>query len=196
MDANELGDLLLEVLPPDGSTLGNLSTRQALSKAAEREIGEEEYDQIRDKALLLGTIKKGRGRGGSIALGEGIEGGSRYEAPAAPTSERGRAKKEPPAKDFKAVLWASADKLRAQMDAAEYKHLVLGLIFLKYISDTFVEQQQKVLATVSNPESDYYLGDDPADHQEALEDRDYYTQENVFWAVSYTHLTLPTKRIV
>ena len=68
------------------------------------------------------------------------------------------------------------------MDAAEYKHLVLGLIFLKYISDTFVEQQQKVLVTVSNPESDYYLGDDPADHQEALEDRDYYTQENVFWA--------------
>ena len=95
--------------------------------------------------------------------------------------KRGRKKKEPPAKDFKAVLWASADKLRAQMDAAEYKHLVLGLIFLKYISDTFVEQQQKVLATVSNPESDYYLGDDPADHQEALEDRDYYTQENVFW---------------
>ena len=68
MDANELGDLLLEVLPPDGSTLGNLSARQALSKAAEREVGEEEYDQIRDKALLLGTIKKGRGRGGSIDL--------------------------------------------------------------------------------------------------------------------------------
>jgi len=181
MDANELGDLLLEVLPPDGSTLGNLSARQALSKAAEREVGEEEYDQIRDKALLLGTIKKGRGRGGSIALGEGIEGGSRYEPPAASTSERVKTKKEAPAKDFKAVLWASADNLRAQMDAAEYKHLVLGLIFLKYISDTFVEQQQKVLATVSNPESDYYLGDDPADHQEALEDRDYYTQENVFW---------------
>jgi type I restriction enzyme M protein len=99
----------------------------------------------------------------------------------APKRGRGRAKKEAPAKDFKAVLWASADKLRAQMDAAEYKHLVLGLIFLKYISDTFVEQQQNVLATVSNPESDYYLGDDPADHQEALEDRDYYTQENVFW---------------
>ncbi len=90
-------------------------------------------------------------------------------------------KKEDTPKDFKAVLWASADKLRAQMDAAEYKHLVLGMIFLKYISDTFVEQQKKVLAMVSNPESDYYLGDDPKDHQEALEDRDYYTQANVFW---------------
>jgi type I restriction enzyme M protein len=67
------------------------------------------------------------------------------------------------------------------MDAAEYKHLVLGLIFLKYISDTFAAQLGKVLNTVSNPESDFYLGDDPADHQAALEDRDYYTQENVFW---------------
>ena len=67
------------------------------------------------------------------------------------------------------------------MDAAEYKHLVLGLIFLKTISDSFLEQQKKVLALVSDPQSDYYLGDDPADHQEALEDRDYYTQENVFW---------------
>lgn len=44
--------------------------------------------------------------------------------------------------DFKSVLWKSADKLRAQMDAAEYKHIVLGLIFLKYISDTFVKQQE------------------------------------------------------
>ena len=90
-------------------------------------------------------------------------------------------KKEDTPKDFKAVLWASADKLRAQMDAAEYKHLVLGMIFLKYISDTFIEQQKKVLEMVRNPDSDYYLGDDPKDHQEALEDRDYYTQANVFW---------------
>jgi len=79
------------------------------------------------------------------------------------------------------VLWASADKLRAQMDVAEYKHLVLGLIFLKYISDTFVEQQ-KVSEMVSNPESDYYLGDDPSDHDEALGDRDLlHVQENLFW---------------
>ena len=178
----DLGDLLLEVLPPDGTSMGNQAAREALSRAAERQIGEEEYEAVKDKALALGLVRKGRGRGGSIALGDGIEGGARYEAPAATSGNgQGRAKKEAPAKDFKAVLWASADKLRAQMDAAEYKHLVLGLIFLKYISDTFVEQQQKVLATVSNPESDYYLGDDPADHQAALEDRDYYTQENVFW---------------
>jgi type I restriction enzyme M protein len=179
----ELSDLLLEVLPPDGSTIGNQSAREALSRAAERQISEEEYEAVKEKALALGIIRKGRGRGGAIGLADGIPGGSRYEAPSAPAAGngRGRAKKEAPAKDFKAVLWASADKLRAQMDAAEYKHLVLGLIFLKYISDTFAEHRAKVLAMVSSPDSDFYIGDDPADHEAALEDRDYYTQENVFW---------------
>ena len=179
----ELGDLLLDVLPPDGSTIGNLSAREALSRAAERPISEAEYEAIKEKALALGLIRKGRGRGGAIGLAPGIEGGSRYEAPSAPAAGngRGKAKKEAPAKDFKAVLWASADKLRAQMDAAEYKHLVLGLIFLKYISDTFAEHRAKVLAMVSSPDFDFYIGDDHADHQAALEDRDYYTQENVFW---------------
>ncbi len=180
---DDLSDLLLEVLPPDGSTMGNGSAREALSRAAERPIGEEEYAAVRDKAVALGLVAKGRGRGGSIALAEGIEGGSRYTAPAAPAAGngRGRTKKEAAAKDFKAVLWASADKLRAQMDAAEYKHLVLGLIFLKYISDTFAEHRAKVRAMVSSPGSDFYIGDDPTDHEAALEDRDYYTQENVFW---------------
>ena len=55
------------------------------------------------------------------------------------------------------MLWASADKLRTQMDATECKHLVLGLIFLKYASDTFVEQQ-KVLAMMSNPASESLPG--------------------------------------
>ena len=43
--------------------------------------------------------------------------------------------------DFMKTLWATADKLRANMDAAEYKHLALGLIFLKYISDTFAARR-------------------------------------------------------
>ena len=184
-DDEDLGDLLLEVLPGDGSTLGNQSAREALSRAAERPISEDEYEAVKERLLGLGLIRRGQGRGGSIRLAEGIEGGSRYEAPAAPASGngrgRGRAKKEPAPKDFKAVLWASADKLRAQMDAAEYKHLVLGLIFLKFISDTFAEQQARVLQMVSDPDSDYYVGDDPADHQAALEDRDYFKQDNVFW---------------
>ena len=77
------------------------------------------------------------------------------------------------AEDIKTKLWKSANKLRAQMDAAEYKHIVLGLIFLKYISDKFETQQEKIKKLVSDPSSD--------DDQSALEERDYYTQDNVFW---------------
>lgn len=83
--------------------------------------------------------------------------------------------------DFKQTLWKSADKLRAQMDAAEYKHLVLGLIFLKYISDTFAKQQDKVREMVSDPSSEYFISEDPAEFAGELEERDYYTQDNVFW---------------
>jgi len=49
----DLGDLLLEVLPPDGSTIGNLSAREALSRAAERQISEEEYEVVKGKAQIL-----------------------------------------------------------------------------------------------------------------------------------------------
>ena len=83
--------------------------------------------------------------------------------------------------DFKQTLWKTADKLRAQMDAAEYKHIVLGLIFLKYISDTFAQQQDKVREMVSDPSSDYFISEDPSEFAGDLEERDYYTQDNVFW---------------
>ena len=67
------------------------------------------------------------------------------------------------------------------MDAAEYKHIVLGLIFVKYISDTFVKQQDKVEQMVSEPSSDYFISDIPEEYAAELEDRDYFTQDNVFW---------------
>ncbi len=83
--------------------------------------------------------------------------------------------------DLKKKLWLSADKLRAQIDAAEYKHIVLGLIFLKYISDTFVKQQDKIRHMVLDPSSEYFINENPAECEEVLEERDYYTQDNVFW---------------
>ncbi|MDP9364737.1 MAG: type I restriction-modification system subunit M N-terminal domain-containing protein, partial [Chloroflexota bacterium] len=67
----------------------------------------------------------------------------------------------------KAKLWAAADKLRGHMDAAEYKHVVLGLIFLKYISDAF-EAHHAELSTQQSQ------GVDP-------EDKDEYTAEGIFW---------------
>jgi type I restriction enzyme M protein len=84
--------------------------------------------------------------------------------------------------DIKKTLWATADKLRANMDAAEYKHLVLGLIFLKYISDTFAAKQQELIVRLRDPKDEYYFGDaSDADITAELEERDYYTATNVFW---------------
>ena len=69
--------------------------------------------------------------------------------------------------DLERTLWAAADKLRSNMDAAEYKHVVLGLIFLKYISDTFEAKRQWLVDHTAE-------GYDP-------EDRDEYLGDKVFW---------------
>ena len=84
--------------------------------------------------------------------------------------------------DIKKTLWATADKLRANMDAAEYKHLVLGLIFVKYISDTFAARRAELTTRLTNPADEYFLPDADAQAVAAeLEDRDYYREANVFW---------------
>ncbi len=80
-----------------------------------------------------------------------------------------KAKKETKEQPVEQVLWASADKLRKNMDAAEYKHIVLGLIFLKYISDNFYELYHKLEAGEGD-----YAGADPKDPYE-------YRAENVFF---------------
>ncbi|MEJ8850458.1 class I SAM-dependent DNA methyltransferase [Variovorax rhizosphaerae] len=82
----------------------------------------------------------------------------------------------------KKTLWATADKLRANMDAAEYKHLVLGLIFVKYISDTFAARRAELTRRFGDSTDPYHLPDATDDLIEAeLEDRDYYKEVNVFW---------------
>ncbi len=85
---------------------------------------------------------------------------------------------------FEAKLWLAADKMRNNMDSAEYKHVVLGLIFLKYISDTFEEMRAKLLAGEGD-----YAGADP-------EDADEYKAENVFWVPAearWSHLQASAK---
>src|SRR6476660_9132758 len=82
--------------------------------------------------------------------------------------------------ELKKTLWAAADKLRSNMDAAEYKHIVLGLIFLKYVSDSFAEHRAKLEQRFATPSDDYYI-DDAALRAADLEERDYYTEANVFW---------------
>lgn len=89
--------------------------------------------------------------------------------------------------DLEKKLWTAADKLRSNLDAAVYKHVVLGLIFLKYVSDAFEERQTELCEQFQNPKHDYYMApEDYADDYEGhlaaeLEVRDYYTEKNVFW---------------
>ncbi|SFP41686.1 type I restriction enzyme M protein [Nitrosomonas cryotolerans] len=94
-------------------------------------------------------------------------------------------------KELDDKLWKAADKLRANLDAANYKHVVLGLIFLKYVSDAFEERQRQLLKMFQTGEADniYYLPrddfDSDGDYQQALADElellDYYREANVFW---------------
>ena len=79
-----------------------------------------------------------------------------------------------------APLFEAANKLRGSVESAEYKHLVLGLLFLKYISDSFALRREQLAAGLANPASDLYTEDD-AEREEVLEDRDEYVAENVFW---------------
>ncbi len=95
--------------------------------------------------------------------------------------------KQKPDEPIKKQLWKAADKLRKNIDAAEYKHIVLGLIFLKYISDAFEELYEKLKSGEGE-----YAGADP-------EDKDEYKAENVFfvppsarWGFLKTHAKQPT----
>lgn len=103
------------------------------------------------------------------------------------TATKEKAEKKPAPKkqtlaDIEKTLWAAADKLRVNMDAAEYKHVVLGLIFLKYVSDSFDEFRTKLKEEFKNPKHpNYFKGASEEDLEEELEDRDYYKANNVFW---------------
>lgn len=79
---------------------------------------------------------------------------------------------------FEEKLWQAADKLRKSVDAAEYKHVVLGLIFLKYVSDAFTDLHDRL-------------------DEDEREDRDYYVAENVFWVppeARWSHLQASAKQ--
>ena len=81
---------------------------------------------------------------------------------------------------FESELWAAADKMRGHMDASEYKHVCLGLIFLKYISDAFEEKREQLLFGFSDPKSEWFIKDEPQ-RSEAAENRDEYLAASVFW---------------
>ncbi|WP_375748391.1 type I restriction-modification system subunit M [Vibrio sp. HN007] len=91
-------------------------------------------------------------------------------------------------KELDNKLWTAADKLRSTLDAAQYKHAVLGLIFVKYVSDAFQIRQEEIKADLSNPDHEYFLDPENYSQEELfeeinieLEQRDFYTEKNVFW---------------
>lgn len=94
-------------------------------------------------------------------------------------------------KELDDKLWKAADKLRNSLDAANYKHIVLGLIFLKYVSDAFEERQAELrqLFTKDSDDNIYFMPradyNSDADYIAAiaveLEQRDYYQEKNIFW---------------
>ncbi|WP_462168276.1 type I restriction-modification system subunit M N-terminal domain-containing protein [Pseudoalteromonas lipolytica] len=89
-------------------------------------------------------------------------------------------------------LWTAADKLRSTLDAAQYKHTVLGLVFLKYVSDAFDIRREELKKQFADEDNEYFI--DPSDFAAGTEDpeyieevnaeleaRDFYTEKNVFW---------------
>ena len=94
-------------------------------------------------------------------------------------------KKEEVEEALEKKLWKAADKLRKNMDAAEYKHVVLGLIFLKYISDAFQELHDKLIAQVSE-------GADPEDKNEYTAEKVFYVPPSARWKWLQGRAKLPT----
>lgn len=89
--------------------------------------------------------------------------------------------------NFEKKLFKAADKLRKNIDAAEYKHVVLGLIFLKYISDSFEELHQKLAQGEGE-----YTGADPEDQDEYRGENIFWVPQNARWSYLHSRSKLPT----
>jgi type I restriction enzyme M protein len=172
--------VFVDALTRLGGSAGNQKLQETLGWAADR------YDAVKERLLQDGKIESGRGRGGSVKLVATATGTAPdlfdYAAKPKPVPEPVKETPAPAEKPerkqrettgaslgFEAKLWLAADKLRNNMDAAEYKHVVLGLVFLKYISDSFEEMRNRLVEGKGE-----YAGANP-------EDPDEYRAENVFW---------------
>ena len=86
--------------------------------------------------------------------------------------------------EFKKTLWDAANKLRGSVSAADYKYPVLGLVFLKYVSDLFEAQAEVIRGRLADPSSDTHI-EDAQVRTEAeatfVADKSFYESDNVFW---------------
>lgn len=172
-------DRFLEALAELGGSAGNARLREALGWE------EDAYVSVKDALIAEGAVTPGRGRGGSVQLAKGKEKEAAQPA-AAPSPKKAKAKASKPTTNdsdlgFEADLFKAADKLRGNLEPSEYKHVALGLIFLKYISEAFEAQYARL------------QGEDYADP----EDPEEYLAANVFWVppeARWAHLQANAKR--
>jgi type I restriction enzyme M protein len=154
-------DQFLAALTALGGSAGNGKLRETLG------WGEDSYVAVKDELIGEGAITLGRGRGGSVSLGGAAEAEIEEPAPVTARARTARANGNGKGGDlgFEAELFKAADKLRGNMEPSDYKHVALGLIFLKHISDSFEAKRAELLA----------------DYPDGAEDPDEYSAENVFW---------------
>lgn len=167
----------MAVLTELGGSAGNGRLREALG------WDEQAYDAVKDALIAQGRLVPGRGRGGSVSLADAAQAQAAKTAPAPARARPARAKGNGRGGDlgFEAELFKAADKLRGNMEPSDYKHVVLGLIFLKHISDSFEAKRAELQAEP---------GADP-------EDRDEYAADNVFWVpptARWSHLQANAKQ--
>jgi len=82
---------------------------------------------------------------------------------------------------FEKELWKAADRLRGNIDASDYKHVVLGLLFLKYVSDYFYQRRLQLEQWTSDPKNNEYYISNEKDRKFIIEDKDHYKKEGVFY---------------
>jgi type I restriction enzyme M protein len=156
-------DQFIAVLNGLGGSAGNGRLRDALG------WDETTYSAVKHALIDESKIVAGRGRGGSVSLAN-AQAPTPPDAAVAEVDRKVRAARPNTSAanvGYEAELWRMADALRGSMDAAEYKHVVLGLIFLKYISDAFEEKHAAL-------EAERDQGANP-------EDPDEYRAQNIFW---------------
>ncbi len=82
---------------------------------------------------------------------------------------------------FEKELWAAADRLRGNIDSSEYKHVVLGLLFLKYVSDSFYHRREELERRTSDPKDKEFYVSNEKNRSVIIENKDYYQSAEIFY---------------
>lgn len=145
-------------------------TRQAVQKRLDRAIDtQEKPDSIRYKKVGRGFVYQ------EETLPEDIKTDLHKAREGAIQTARHLPKRAGDDIDsFRKELWSAADRLRGNIDASEYKHIVLGLLFLKYISDAFYKRREQLLEWVADPKNKDYFVKNPKMREVIANDKDQY----------------------